>query len=361
MPIKVVPVIMSGGSGTRLWPLSRKAMPKQMHALISDLTLIQHTIERVAADGGELDYTPPIVILNESQLNTAEEQVTKLGLDAAKFVVEPEGRNTAPVAAVAAELVAKEHGEDALVLLMPADHHIEDEAGFRATVQRASHLGKDGRIVTFGIRPTEPATGFGYIQRGDVLGDGYQVTRFTEKPDIETAAGFIAQGDYYWNAGIFLFNCETLKAEMQRHEADMMASCHQAVARGETDGNVLRLDPSSFASCRSESFDYAIMEKTDLAAVVPADFAWSDVGSWSALWDVSAKDDGENVARGDVILEGAENCLVMSTGVKVGVIGCHDLVVVVTEDAVLVTEKSHDQKVKLIVEALKKEGRLDLL
>lgn len=352
---------MSGGSGTRLWPLSRKAMPKQMHALISDLTLIQHTIERVAAVGDELDYAAPVVILNESQLEIAAQQVATLNLDTVQFVVEPEGRNTAAVAAIASELVARQYGDDALVLLMPADHHIEDVEGFRATVRRASHLGQEGRIVTFGIRPTEPATGFGYIQRGDVQGDGFQVKRFTEKPDLDTAAGFIAEGGYYWNAGIFLFNCETLKAELQRHEPDMMSSCQQALDRGEVAGDVLRLDRSSFASCRSESFDYAIMEKTNLAAVVPADFAWSDVGSWSALWDVSSKDDGNNVTRGDVIIEGATDCLVMSTGLKVGLIGCHDLVVVATGDAVLVAEKSRDQQVKSIVEKLKKEGRLDLL
>lgn len=361
MSKKVVPVIMSGGAGTRLWPLSRKAMPKQMHALVSDLTLIQHTIERVAGTGADLEFAPPIVILNELQLAPAAEQVAELDLGKVTFIVEPEGRNTAPVAAVAASVVAREHGDDALVLLMPADHHIEDAEGFRGTVNRASHLGCEGKIVTFGIRPTEPATGFGYIQRGESMGDGYKVRRFTEKPDAGTARDFLDEGGYYWNAGIFLFASHALKAEMSRHEADMMESCEAAVMKGAWDGDVLRLDAAAFSDCRSESFDYAIMEKTELAAVVPADFGWSDVGSWSALWEVSTKDEANNVARGDVSFVGAQDCLVMSAGPKVGVIGCRDLVVVVTDDAVLVTEKSCDQQVKTIVETIKKDGRLDLL
>lgn len=361
MSQKIVPVIMSGGAGTRLWPLSRKALPKQMHALVSELTLIQHTIERIARSEGELEFASPIVILNEMQLAPAAQQVAELDLGQVQFVVEPEGRNTAPVAAVAASVVAREHGDDALVLLMPADHHIEDEEGFRATVHRASHLAGDGKIVTFGIRPTEPATGFGYIQRGEATGDGYKVQRFTEKPDEATAIRFLKEGGYYWNAGIFLFSCASLRAEMLSHEADMMSSCEDAVTQGVRDGDVLRLEAEAFGACRSESFDYAIMEKTDLAAVVPADFVWSDVGSWSALWDVSPKDGDNNVARGDVIFEETQGCLVMSSGQKVGMIGCRELVVVVTDDAVLVAEKARDQQVKKIVETLKKEGRLDLL
>lgn len=359
--MKIVPVIMSGGSGTRLWPLSRKASPKQLHALVTDLTLIQHSLERVTGAQSEFEFCEPLVVLNETQLGLAQEQVTARELSVAQWVVEPFGRNTAPVATVAAEIVTAMHGSDALILLMPADHHIEDEPEFQATVHRGAHLAADGRIVTFGIRPTGPATGFGYIQRGGALGDGYEVAAFKEKPDEATARAYLETGRYYWNAGIFLFSAAAVTAEMQAHCPDVLSASQAAVQAGARDGDVLTLDPDRFAECPDISFDYAVMEPTTKAAVVPADFGWSDVGSWSQLWDVCPKDETGNVVRGDVHLEDTANSLVVSTQQRVGVLGGDNLVVVVTEDAVLVAHKDHDQAVKKLVNKLKADGRHDLL
>lgn len=357
----IVPVIMSGGSGTRLWPLSRQASPKQLHALTSDLTLVQHTIARVNADGGEFVFAEPMVILNETQLAPAQAQVEDLGRQGVSWFVEPCGRNTAPVAAVAAEAVRERHGDEAMVLLMPADHHIDDEEAFRATAIRGAHLALTGRIVTFGIKPTGPATGFGYIRRGDAVGDGYLVEAFKEKPALDTARGYVTDGRYYWNAGIFLFGAGAVAAEMSAHCPEIYRLSCQAVSDAKVEGDVTRLDTAAFEAIEGDSFDYAVMEHTERAAVVPADFGWSDVGSWSALWEISEKDDAGNAVRGDVHLEDVSDSIVYSTSLRVGVIGAEDLIVVATEDAVLVARKSDDQSVKKLVERLRSEGRLDLL
>lgn len=359
--MKIVPVVMSGGSGTRLWPLSRTANPKQLHALVTELTLIQHSLTRVAVDADHIEFCEPLVVLNERQLVLARQQVDGLDLTVARWVVEPMGRNTAPVAAVAAEIVSEMHGDDALILLMPADHHIEDEPGFQATVNRGARLAADGHIVTFGIKPNTPATGFGYIQRGDVIGDGYQVAAFKEKPDAQTARTYIDDGRYYWNAGIFLFSAATVREDMNTHCKAVYEASAKAVEEAEFDGEVFTLGATAFRGCESISFDYAVMERTERAAVVPADFGWSDVGSWSSLWDICPKDEQGNVVRGDVHLEHTENSLVISTSQRVGVLGGEDLVVVVTDDAVLVAHRDHDQSVKKIVQKLKDDGRLDLL
>lgn len=357
----IVPVIMSGGSGTRLWPLSRQASPKQLHALTSDLTLIQHTIARVNADEDEFVFAEPMVILNESQLEPAQAQVKEMGREGVRWLVEPVGRNTAPVAAVAAEVVRARHGDEAMVLLMPADHHIDDEEAFRATAIRGAHLAQTGRIVTFGIKPTGPATGFGYIRRGDAVGDGYLVDSFKEKPELETAREYVADGRYYWNAGIFLFGAGAVVEEMEAHCPAILELSRKAVANAEAAGDVTRLDQAAFEAIKGDSFDYAVMENTERAAVVPADFGWSDVGSWSALWEISEKDEAGNAVRGDVHLTDVSDSIVYSTALRVGVIGAEDLIVVATEDAVLVARKSDDQSVKTLVERLRKEGRLDLL
>lgn len=359
--MKIVPVVMSGGSGTRLWPLSRTANPKQLHALVSELTLIQHSIARVSGAECEMDFCEPLVVLNSRQLDLARDQIENLSLPVSRWVVEPAGRNTAPVAAVAAEIVRELHGDDALILLMPADHHIEDEPGFLATVRRGSHLAANGHIVTFGIAPTAPATGFGYIQRGEMLGEGYEVAAFREKPDEDTARAYLADGRFYWNAGIFLFSAATVLAEMEQHCPQICAPSLEAVRRAETVDDVIHLDRAAFESFDGISFDYAVMERTGRAAVVPADFGWSDVGSWSSLWDICPKDQSGNVVRGDVHLEKTENSLVISTRQRVGVLGGEDLVVVVTDDAVLVAHRDHDQSVKKLVQKLKDDGRHELL
>jgi len=356
---EIVPVIMSGGAGTRLWPLSRAARPKQVHALVSDISMIEATVRR-AREGDEIAFCPPVVVLGEDQLDSAREL---LGRDRGdlSYVVEPMARNTAAVAAVSAAMVAEAHGDDALVLLMPADHHIKDEEAFRVTVSRAAKLAESGNIVTFGIRPTGPATGFGYICRGRALGEGYKVQAFTEKPDLKTARKFLSDGRYYWNAGIFLFKASVMRAELEALQPEILSVCQQALGKADRNGEVLRLNAEAFAACPSDSIDYAVMEKTDRAAVVPADFDWSDVGSWSSLWDVSEKDESANVMIGDTHLIETKRSLVYSTGARVGVIGCDRIMVVATEDAVLVADMSNDQDVKKLVETLRNEGRLDLL
>ncbi|MEA1943234.1 MAG: mannose-1-phosphate guanylyltransferase/mannose-6-phosphate isomerase [Pseudomonadota bacterium] len=358
---RIVPVIMSGGSGTRLWPLSRTAHPKQLHALVSDRTMLQETVSRVAGAAGDYRFEPPVIVLNERQHDLARLQLDALGDGAARLVVEPAGRNTAPVAAVAADLVRREHGADTLILLLPADHHIRDEAGFRDAVATGARLAGQGHVITFGIQPERPETGYGYIRRGDALEGGYTVRAFTEKPDLERAKGFLADGGYYWNAGIFLFGAGHLVSEMERHCPDVLDASRAAVERATGDAGTLRLDAGAFAACPSISFDYAVMERTDNAAVVPADIGWSDVGAWSALWEIADRDAHGNAVRGDVDLVDTRNTYVLSTGRKVGVIGVDDLVVVETQDAVLVTRRDASQEVKTIVEGLKHQGRTDLL
>lgn len=358
---RIVPVIMSGGSGTRLWPLSRTAHPKQLHALVSGQTMLQETVRRVTGADEHYSFEPPIVVLNERQCDLARAQLAAMDAGAVSLVVEPAGRNTAPVAAVAAEIVRREYGEDALILLLPADHHIRDAAGFRGAVATGAGLAENGHIITFGIQPERPETGYGYIRRGEALDGGYRVRAFTEKPDLERAKGFLADGGYYWNAGIFLFGAGHLAAEMSQHCPDVLTASRAAVEAATGDSSTLRLDAAAFSACPSISFDYAVMERTENAAVVPADIGWSDVGAWGALWDIAERDEAGNVTRGDVDLVDTRGSYVLSTGRKVGVVGVDDLVVVETADAVLVTRREASQSVKSIVEALQAEGRADLL
>ena len=358
---RIVPVIMSGGSGTRLWPLSRLASPKQLHALVSDMTMVQETVRRVATTDEGFSFEPPLIVLNAAQHDLARHQLEVLGVEASHFVVEPFGRNTAPVAAVAAEVVRQQYGEDALVLLLPADHHIKDDVAFHRAVAAGAELAADGHIITFGIQPDRPETGYGYIRRGAAVGAGYAVDAFTEKPNRERAAHFLEDGRYYWNAGMFLFGVGTLAEAMQRDCPDVLEAAQTAVREGRrVDGKIL-LDEAAFAKSPSISFDYAVMERTDRAAVVPADIGWSDVGSWEALWTIAEKDQDGNVARGDVHLLDSRNSYVLSSGPHVGTIGIEDIVVVATGDAVLVTRRDRSQDVKRIVDALKAGERSNLL
>ena len=358
---KIVPVVMSGGSGTRLWPLSRKTHPKQLHALVTEQTMVQETVARVTGQVGDNAFADAIIVLNESQHDLARLQLEALGVVPSHFIVEPMGRNTAPVAAVAAELVAREHGEDALILLLPADHHIRKPDSFRNAIAQAAALAETGHIVTFGIKPDGPETGYGYIRRGEALNGGFTVARFTEKPDRETAQSFLDDGGYYWNAGIFMFGVGSVRRELDRHSSDVSTACRAALDAAVVDGRKLVLDSTAFATCPSISFDYAVMELTDHAAVVPADIGWSDVGAWSALWEIGEKDEGGNVVRGDVELVDARNSYVFSASQKVGIIGVEDLVVVATPDSVLVAHRNQCQDVKTIVTRLQEAGRDELL
>lgn len=351
-PIDVQPVIIAGGSGTRLWPLSRAKRPKQFLSLASDRSLFQETLARVAA-GADAPFLPPIVIGGAIHRTLIEEQAAEIGADLAAIICEPAPRNTAAAAAVAAEWTRAAH-PSSLVLLTPADHHVADRAGFRASVA-ASAAEAAGAIVVFGVPPTTPHEGFGYIERGASVGAGvFAVAGFREKPDFATAQGFIASGRHYWNAGVFLFDPDAMLDELQRHAPAIREGSAAALARAAHDGRAILLERTAFEACPSEPLDRAVMEKTGLARVAgPFDVGWSDIGSWSA---VEAR-----AGRGEVVAIDAGTSLILSDGPLVGVIGVDDLIVVATGDAVLVVPKSRAQDVKKLVEELKARGRRDLL
>jgi len=335
-------------------------MPKQLQALTSDTSMLVEAARRVAGEGDGIEFLPPLVILNAKQADTARAQLADDSFPDARFVVEPVGRNTAAVAAAAAELAAATDGAD-LVLLLPADHFIRDVPAFRAAIGQGSALARDGRLVTFGIEPDQPHTGYGYIRRGDASGPGYNVQAFTEKPDAETAAGFLRAGGFYWNAGIFLFAPDAVTAEMERQCPDVLLAVRRAINDGVSDGARFDLDAQAFARCPSISFDYAVMEGTDRAAVVPADIGWSDVGSFDALWQIRDKDAAGNAGTGDVDFLDSRRCFGFATDARVVLCGVRDLVVVQTGDAVLVANRNDSQAIKAVVEQLKAEGRSDLL
>jgi mannose-1-phosphate guanylyltransferase/mannose-6-phosphate isomerase len=345
---------MSGGSGTRLWPLSTDEKPKQFHALGSELSMIQATARRFVADGG-LDFLAPLVICNRRHGELAKAQLDSVGVAPAAVITEPFGRNTACVAAIAAEW-AGEHAPGALVLLLPADHVITDAEGFRRAIAGAVTAAAD-HIVTFGIEPHGPETGYGYIQRDEALYDGaYRVARFVEKPDRETAEGYLRAGGYYWNAGIFLYAPQVLLAEATAHCLAIKDAALAALKAATTSGPFIALDETLFAACPAEAIDTAIMEKTRRAAVVPCDIGWADVGSWSELWRQGPRDADENLLRGDVHLIETANSLVWSDGPQVSIIGASDLIVIAAAGHVLVLPKDRAQDVKTIVEALKRKA-----
>ena len=342
---------MSGGSGTRLWPLSTDRKPKQFHALGSDRTLIQESVERVVATG-DLEPAAPILICNRSHAAAVQQQMAELGRDAQAVVLEPFGRNTAAVAVIAA-LLARQEDPEALVLLMPADHVIADAKGFSATIARAAPAARS-HIVTFGVDPTAPETGYGYIEGGEIIeGSVRKVVRFAEKPDLETAKSYLASGRYLWNAGIFLFSPQVLLAEMERLAPEVVEASSKALAAARRTGTTVDLDEAAFAACPSISIDYALMEKTDRAAVAPIGVEWADVGSWSELWRLGPRDEAGNFRHGDAVLIDTEGSLVWADSKTVGVIGLKDVVVVQTEDAVVVLPRSRAQEVKQLLEQVK--------
>jgi mannose-1-phosphate guanylyltransferase/mannose-6-phosphate isomerase len=347
---------MSGGSGTRLWPISTDDKPKQFHALASELTMLQETALRFDATGG-LQFAPPIVICNQQHGALAYEQLSDLGVSPSAVILEPFGRNTASVAVIAAAWV-RAHAPGALAMLLPADHVIADPERFRAVIATAAEAATD-RIVTFGIEPTGPETGYGYIQRGDALYDGvFRIVRFVEKPDRETAEGYLAEGGYSWNGGIFLYAPDTLLAEAERHCPEIMGRTIEALDRGGRDGVFIDLDREAFAACPSQPVDIAIMEKTDKAAVAPCDIGWADVGSWSELWRQGPRDTEDNFIKGEAIVLDTEESLIWTNGPMVATIGVKDLIVIATADHVLVLPKDRAQDVKRIVEQLKRKSAL---
>lgn len=350
----IVPVLMCGGTGTRLWPLSREAYPKQFIAMRGERTLFQDTVLRVADPAR---FARPIVIANNEHRFIAAEQLRAVGIDDATLIVEPMGRNTAPAAAVAA-LHAQERDPDATILLMPADHVIEQPEVFRDAVQLGSVAARAGQIVLFGIAPTSPATGYGYIKASAATeGVVHTVAQFVEKPDQPTAERYLASGAYLWNSGIFLSGARQLLAELERHSPAVVDAARAALIGGDRDLDFLRLGAAEFRDSPSISLDHAVMEHTDKAVVVPLRCDWTDLGAWSALWELGGKDDAGNVLAGEAVCEDARNCYLRGEGPLVAAVGVEDLIVVATDDVVLVTSRHHDQDVKHLVERLKKEGR----
>jgi mannose-1-phosphate guanylyltransferase / mannose-6-phosphate isomerase len=349
------PVILSGGSGTRLWPMSRAALPKQLLALASESTMVQETVRRLA---GLPDTGAPLIVCNNDHRFLIAEQLREIGVTPLGIYLEPVGRNTAPAAAVAALTLLK-RDPDAVMLLLPADHLIRDVAAFHAAIGEGLQAVADGHLVTFGIVPDAPETGYGYIQRGEALNQGSarRVARFVEKPDLATAEGFLASGDYFWNSGMFLFSCRQFLEELEHTRPDILTACELALGEGRHDLDFCRLDQTAFSACPADSIDYAVMEHTAHAAVIPTDIGWNDIGSWSALWEVGDKDAGGNVARGDVYLDDVGDSLIRAESRMVAAIGVRNLLIVETGDAVLVADKNRAQDVKKIVDYLKTNGR----
>ena len=347
----MIPVILSGGSGTRLWPLSREAHPKQFLPLAGEHSLLQATWLRVSP----LAERPPIVVAGEDHRFMVAEQLREVGCKDATIVLEPAARNTAPAIAVGA-LEAMLDGTDPLLLVLPSDHVVVDVEGFRRAVIKASTHAEKGGLVTFGIVPTGPETGYGYIkaQAGDEI---RAVAQFVEKPDAETAARYVESGDYFWNSGMFMFRASVYLAELEARQPQMLAACREAMEKATRDADFIRLDRDAFSASPSDSIDYAVMEQAPGVSVLPIDVGWSDVGSWAALWQVAGQDASGNAHHGDVISEDCRNTLAWGGGRLLALLGLDDVVVVDTADAVLVAHRDRVQDIKGIVAKLKAAGR----
>ena len=350
----MIPVILSGGSGTRLWPLSRRDYPKQFLPLVSERTLLQDTLLRLKG----LDHLEaPIGVCNEIHRFMMAEQLWEIKQPPAGIILEPFGKNTAPAVAMAA-MAAK--NPDDILLVLPADHVIENIPAFQAAVRQAEKAAQQDYLVTFGILPNRPETGYGYIKSGDALGDhAFHVAAFVEKPDQTTAESYIASGQYYWNSGMFAFKASVYLAELARFNPQMLNACRKAFDHATVDSDFIRLDQAAFAECPSDSIDYAVMEKTEQAVMIPLDASWNDVGSWSALWDVTPKDDHGNAINGDVITQNSRNSYIHSSHRLVTTVGINDLVIIETADAVMVASKDQVQDVKHIVDQLTAQDRVE--
>jgi mannose-1-phosphate guanylyltransferase/mannose-6-phosphate isomerase len=350
------PVVLSGGSGTRLWPMSRTLYPKQLLALFGGDSLLQQTIRRVAEDER---YAAPVLVANEEHRFIIAEQLREIGVVPQALLLEPMGRNTAPAACVAAlALTAAE--PDPLMLVMASDHAIGDVDAFREAVGRAAQAARAGALVSLGVAPERPETGYGYIRRGSAL-EGlegvYAIAEFVEKPDLEDAQEYIGSGDYFWNSSIFMFPARLYLEELERLRPDMLAACRGALAEAQQDADFTRLGKKAFAACPADSIDYAVMEPTSRAAVVPVSMGWSDIGSWDALWEMGSKDQCGNSVAGNVVVEDTRNCYLRSEAGLVAAIGVEDLVVVATADAVMVAPRNRTQEVKQLVARLVRECR----
>lgn len=362
----MVPVIMSGGSGSRLWPQSRSLYPKQFLPLVGEKTMLQETVTRLE---GLPDIAAPIIVCNENHRFMAAEQLRLCGNPAQAIILEPIGRNTAPAIAVAA-LKAIQADESAMLLVLAADHVITDVPAFHSAIAVAKEQALSGQLVTFGVVPTKPETGYGYIRAASsqlatnspqAKATSFSVAEFVEKPDLPTAEGYVASGSYYWNSGMFMFTAARFLEELAKFNPTMLAACREAMDKGQSDLDFTRLNKAAFEACPDDSIDYAVMEPLCAAgsgvAVVPLDAGWSDVGSWSALWDVANKDSEGNVAKGDVMLYNSRNCYAQSDKKLVALVGLDDVVVVESDDAIMVSRKDRVQDVKKIVERLKAQER----
>ncbi|WP_439135106.1 mannose-1-phosphate guanylyltransferase/mannose-6-phosphate isomerase [Pseudomaricurvus sp.] len=356
----IVPVIMAGGSGTRLWPMSRSLFPKQFLPLVSENSMLQDTCSRLLG----IDVEAPMVICGEDHRFTVAEQLRTLeSVQGGHIVLEPAGRNTAPAVALAALQLMRSGAGESMMLVLAADHVITDVNAFQVATRKAAVHAKQGKMVTFGIIPSGPETGYGYIRQGDTLGDAYQVKEFVEKPDVELAQKYLSSGDYVWNSGMFMFKASRYLEELKAHRPDILAACESSMELAVEDTDFIRPDKETFLSCPDDSIDYAVMEPLCTGAsaknvvVVPLDCGWSDVGSWSALWEVSAKDEAGNAIQGDVIAEDTTNCYIRSDSKLVATVGLDDVIVVESDDAIMVAAKDRVQDVKKIVAQLKQHGR----
>ena len=346
------PVVLAGGTGSRLWPKSRAALPKQFLALTSDNTMLQDTITRLSGTDAEA----PVFICNDAHRFLVAEQLRKKNIEHGGILLEPVGRNTAPAIALAA-LHATKNGEDPVLLVLAADHLIKNQAAFHEAIIKAEALANEGKLVTFGIVPDQPHTGYGYIKAGNVLNVGFEVADFVEKPELETAKQYVESGDFFWNSGMFMFKASRYVEELSKYNPEMLEICRRAIETEAPDLDFIRVDSEIFATCPDDSIDYAVMEKTDSAAMVPLDAGWSDVGSWTSLWETADKDDNGNVCVGDTILENTKNSYINAEQRLVSVIGLEDVIVVETKDAVMVAHKDDAQSIKNVVNKLKAEKR----
>jgi mannose-1-phosphate guanylyltransferase len=353
----LIPVILAGGSGTRLWPLSRQLYPKQFLPLLGEKTMLQQTLERLHG----LDCESPIVICNEEHRFLAAEQLRQISIDDATIILEPIPKNTAPAIALAAHEAIKKD-EEAILLVLPADHVIEDIFAFHSTVKKALPVAEGGKLITFGIVPNRPETGYGYVRRGQEENEKiFKVAAFVEKPNEATAKEYLKNGHYYWNSGMFLFGAKTFLEELKTFAPEIADACEEAFSTVHKDLDFFRINAEAFKKSPKNSIDYAVMEKTQKAMVVPLDAGWNDIGSWASLHDLCPKDEKGNSITGDVQTEDIENCLVRSESRLVAAFGVRDLIIVETKDAVMVVHKDRAQDIKNIVEKLEKEGKSEYL
>jgi mannose-1-phosphate guanylyltransferase/mannose-6-phosphate isomerase len=354
MSLPLIPVVLCGGSGTRLWPLSRETYPKQFLRLLGEETLLQQTIQRLRAIDG---MGAPVLVCNDSSRFVAAEQLREIGIDDAQILLEPLRRNTAPAIAVAA-LHAMAQGEDPILLVLPSDHVIKDHAAFHTAIQTATEAAEQGNLVTFGITPLGPETGYGYIRAGAAAaGQAQPVLQFVEKPDRATAEQYLASGNYYWNSGMFVFRASRYLEELTRYQPEIVTACRKAVELAQKDFDFIRLDSKAYAASPENAIDYAVMERTECACVVAMDAGWSDIGSWASVWEVADKDADNNATQGDVLLQDCEDCLVHGTTRLITAVGMRNTVIIETADALLIMDTERAQDTRKLVEKLTKTKR----